>query len=359
MSNKCILSTTLRPKTVSVYSNIGVGEAYLERAGLPVSVACELCEKRCDVYHSIYRGTDVVCGDVTLPRTRAEFVNKAKGAWLMIATPPCQGFSTLNPKGSDDPRNNLVEHTFGLIQSIQPSYALLENVPQMLRPFGGAQGFALCVQDQLPNYQVTIRIVDAADFGTPQSRKRAIALFSKTGNQVWEHPAPAGGKITLRTAIGDLPSLESGECSERHPLHYARRHSPNHVEWLRHTPTGRSAFGNTEHYPHVTEGGRKRVIKAFANSYKRMEWEKPAPTFIQGAHMISSSNTVHPGRPLGGGKYSDARTLSPLEAMRVMGLPDDWPLPRTLPYNQAISYLGEGFCPKVVLSLVNNITRNR
>ena len=55
------------------------------------------------------------------------------------------------------------------------------------------------------------------------------------------------------------------------------------------------------------------------------------------------------------GTYSDARTLTVLEAMRVMGLPDEWPLPHHLTYGQSIRCLGEGLCPKVVRALVGNI----
>jgi DNA (cytosine-5)-methyltransferase 1 len=105
----------------------------------------------------------------------------------------------------------------------------------------------------------------------------------------------------------------------------------------------------------VVENGKKRRIKGFANTYKRMHWDEPAPTLIKGAHMISSSNTVHPGRLRKDGLYNNARTLSVLEAMIVMGLPSDWPLPTNISYTKAINYLGEGFCPKVVEALVKNI----
>ena len=86
--------------------------------------------------------------------------------------------------------------------------------------------------------------------------------------------------------------------------------------------------------PNVVEGGKRRGIKAFLNTYKRMKWSEPAPTLIQAAHCMSSSNTVHPGRRRQDGSQSDARTLTILEAMRVMGLPDDWPLPHDLSYPQ-------------------------
>jgi DNA (cytosine-5)-methyltransferase 1 len=153
-------------------------------------------------------------------------------------------------------------------------------------------------------------------------------------------PRPAGPRLTLEDAIGHLPSLESGQRSGLR-WHYAARHAAAHVALMRQTPTGEAAARG----------------RGFSNCYRRMRWNEPAPCLISGSHMVSSSNTVHPGRHLGGGLYSDARTLSVLEALLVMGLPEDWPLPEDLTYREAISVLGEGICPRVVEALVRNVPR--
>jgi DNA (cytosine-5)-methyltransferase 1 len=68
--------------------------------------------------------------------------------------------------------------------------------------------------------------------------------------------------------------------------------------------------------------------------------------------MISSSNTVHPGRKKSDGTYSDARTFSVLEAMLIMGLPFGWKLPEGIAYRKAIHYIGEGLCPRVLKALL-------
>lgn len=350
-------------KVVSVFSNIGVGEALLHRCGLHVSLACEMDPRRCDLYRRIYPSSRMICGDVASDEVADEFVGMASEAFLMIATPPCQGFSSLNNEttkgGKVDERNDLVRLSLELAAKVAPQYFMLENVPRVAKAFGGGaiEGFA---KTHMPGYSVSFGIVDAADWGTPQTRRRAIALFSRSDVDQWLLPEPPPGpRHTVRSAIGKFPALEAGgQASGFHPLHYAGKHSLRHVEWMRHTPSGSSAWQNRlpSHRPHVlNQDGSSRPIRGFRNTYKRMAWDSPAPTIIRGCHMISSSNTVHPGRPNGDGTWSDARTLSVLECMVLMGLPTDWGLPDDLPYKHAVEALGEGFCPTVVAGLVEAI----
>ncbi len=382
----------MNKKVASVFSNIGVGEAYLSESGYNVVAACELDPLRCKVYEYIYPKTKMIVGDITNKTVYSQFVEAASGVRLLIATPPCQGFSTLNPPRPDkkdekkkkiDPRNNLIFTTFELINDIKPDYALIENVPQMLKAFAD-KNIEKAIENELPEYEFRCGVQDATNFDTPQRRKRLIILFSKKSiRKPWEFPVICDklSSMTLREAIGDLPVLESDDRSKHHPWHFAQRHSQRHIDWMRHTPTGKSAYANensNEYYPSVTsENGTKRKITGFANTYKRMEWDIPAPTLIQGAHMISSSNTVHPGHEIEGtGLYDNARTLSVYEAMIIMGLPTDvkkWRFPNpkhksdkklesnspeeiTLTYKNAMNFLGEGLCPKMLKSLVSNIS---
>ncbi len=353
-------------KTVTIFSNIGVGEAHFADHGFQVELACELDSNRCQTYRKIYTGVNVICGDITKNQVKDEYCGKAKGAYLLIATPPCQGFSTLNRRKKDDPRNKLVFDVIDVIKKVQPNYVLLENVPEMLtfKLDNNRTPPAIMRENLSDYYDVRWHVLNAKDYATPQNRERAIVLMTRKGKKKWRFPAPTLPVLTLRRAIWNLPSLESGE-QKGHPLHYAHRHSPRQVEFMRQTPEGQSAqdnMGDDEHdllayMPNVVEDGKRRRVRAFPNSYMRMKWDEPAPTFIQNAHNIGSSTTVHPGRRLADGTQSDARTLSILEGIRVMGLPDDWPLPHDLSYVQSMRCLGEGFCPRVVEALVRNIAR--
>ena len=80
------------------------------------------------------------------------------------------------------------------------------------------------------NYYINYAVLDAADYGTPQHRKRAIFLLSRF--KEWKFPKKQS-LITVRDAIGDLPSLESGEKSNI-KYHNAKEHNKNHILWMKH-----------------------------------------------------------------------------------------------------------------------------
>lgn len=371
-------------KILSLFANIGVGSAYLN----DVVLANELETERCNIYRQIYPETEVIQGSIADKDIQADIVARSKslGVDTIVATPPCQGFSTLNSnlKNKDkqkvefvDPRNQLIFHFCDVVNQIKPKYILLENVPQIITAKFEGQSVVELLAKELPDYffehENRINILDAKWFDTPQSRRRAIFLFSRLDVPKWTLPkvkvdkntTTVDGKdvkiVTLREAIGHFPSLESGESDiEFHPHHQAHKHSKDHIRWLSHTPTGKSAYDNIDKelqfQPSTVDSktGELRLIYGYKNTYKRMEWDAPAPTLIAGSHMISSSNTVHPGREKPDGTWSDARTLTLFEAMTVMGLPEDWPLPshdddeKKIPYTKLMTYLGEGICPKLV-----------
>lgn len=148
---------------------------------------------------------------------------------------------------------------------------MIENVQGILNTFVEADEKKIKIVDYIKNelkclgYFINYCIVDTADYGTPQTRKRAIFLISKNG--FWQFPQKSK-KITVKEAIGNLPSLESGEKSDI-KYHYAKNHNDRHIFFLKHTPTGKTALQNTIHYPKKENGER---IKGYATTYKRIEW---------------------------------------------------------------------------------------
>lgn len=89
-----------------------------------------------------------------------------------------------------------------------------------------------------------------------------------------------------------LPSLESGEHSSI-KWHFARFHDPRHVLWMKHTPTGCSAFSNDIYFPQKKDGTR---IVGYESSYRRIKWDEPCPTITMRNDAISSQRNVHPGQ---------------------------------------------------------------
>lgn len=168
----------------------------------------------------------------------------------------------------------------------------------------------------------------------------------------WNWPDTVTKKTTVRDAIGDLPSLEAGESSEI-KWHFARKHDKRHVEWMKHTATGTSAFSNEIFYPQKEDGTR---IKGYESSYRRIKWDEPAPTITIRNDAISSQRNVHPGRLKEDGTYSDARVLTPYELMILTSLPSDWNIPDDTPEILIRQVIGESIPPLMVEKIAGEIS---
>ena len=349
-------------KALSLFANVGIGEYYLHELGVNVVVANELEEDRADFYRKLYPESNMICGDITSPEVYDKILQASQGVDLIIATPPCQGMSVANARRADkdDPRNSLIKRVVDFINDLNPKYVLVENVRGMAKTFINHNGSPVNIMDYIKSnisdeYSLDHKVLDSADFNTPQHRKRLITLISRAGE--WKHPEPLKNKITVREAIGHLPSIESGEKSGL-LWHEGKNHNADHIQWMKHTPTNKTAFDNPVHFPKVTdkETGVVRPIKGFKTTYKRIDWDKPSPTITMCNGAISSQNNVHPGTKQSDGTYSDARVLSVRELSLLTGLPDDWldNLP-DLKENFVRKVIGECFPPKMSYHVVKQI----
>ena len=344
-------------KGTSLFSNVGIAETYLERNNIDIVVANELLPERARFYKFLHPNTDVVTGDITEETIFNEVVKKSleNEIEFLLATPPCQGMSVAGKMDENDPRNSLIIKAVEFIKLVKPKNVIIENVPTMLKTSILVNGEKIKIVDyiesQLSNeYTISFNILNAADYGTPQVRKRTIVLLSKIGE--WKLPTKEE-QITVEKAIGHLPSLESGEKSDI-KYHFGTKHNDRHILWMKHTPTGCTAFDNAVYYPQKEDGTR---IKGFSTTYKRISWDKPAPTITMCNGGISSQNNVHPGRKLSDGTYSDARVLSLKELMILTGLPDDWEVPEWASENLIRKVIGEGVPPKLIEAIIKNIPK--
>jgi DNA (cytosine-5)-methyltransferase 1 len=344
-------------KGLSLFANVGIAETYLKDIGFSVVLANELLEERSKFYSEMHHH-DIICGDINDSNVYQNIIQKAKelNVNFILATPPCQGMSIAGKMDENDSRNTLIIKAMQAFQDLLPEFMLIENVPQMFKTSILVHGKAILIKNYIQeiveklNYNVKFDIFDAADYGTPQSRKRSFTRIFKKNYQ-WNDPQKQKW-MTVEEAIGDLPSLEAGESSTI-SYHYAPKHNFNHIVWMKHTPTGKSAFDNLIYYPQ--KDGRK--IKGFTTTYKRISWDKPSPTITMSNGSISSQNNVHPGRLLPDGTYSDARVLSLLEIFRLTGLPKEWNPPKWARDTLIRNVIGEAIPPRLVENIFKGIQK--
>jgi len=348
-------------KAISLFSSAGIGDLLLGKTNIDILAANELLPKRAECFQHFYPGTEMYCGDINEEPTKKHMINivKNNNVKMLIATPPCQGLSTLGKNKKQmhyesDKRNYLILQTFYIIDECDFDYVLIENVPKFIEMYFPYEGEYLLLEKILEKkyadkYKIDIRVLNAKDYGVCQSRPRAIIKLYKHGLK-WGWPEEQS-EIPLSDAIGHLPSLESGESSEI-PWHYSKIHNDRAVLALRHTPAGKSAIANEVYYPKKDDGTR---IKGFHNTFKRMTWEQPCPTRTTFSGSISSHNNVHPGRPLSDGTYSDARVLTLLETFIVSSIPDDVDFPKDSSETFIRTVIGESIPPKLMMKVVEAI----
>lgn len=426
----------------------------------------------------------VVCGDITNTDVYNTIVKTAiekaggdetdSGIDYLMATPPCQGMSVAGAglrMEESDPRNTLIISALNMINKLKPKYFLIENVPTMLKHKILVNGKEVFIVNHVDNmvgddyilnrvadadYQFEKngrietqrpgQVANASDFGTPQSRKRAFILgvrkdiSKEKGDFVWTIPVDKQDEITVREAIGYLPGLEAGEDeSHNYKWHKAKEHNARHIKWLKHTPTGKTAFDNKEDeycpnknlqvdnkkyvwkkqtygnyilnkkvgknqweeievgltelgglfvtsdgskihlnkndyfekgnvsvsksssgYQYSKDGEQVFVrISGYSTTYKRMHWNKPAPTITMANGSVSSQNNVHPGN-LVGDEYDNARVLTLREIIILTGLdPDTWKVPsnkEVASENMIRHVIGECIPPRLIESIVKEIS---
>ena len=370
---------------LSLFANVGIAEAYFPEIGVEIKVANEIDEKRANLYSDLYPETEMIVGDIC----DDEIFNKTVDSSLsnkvnfVIATPPCQGMSEAGKRNVFDERNQLIYNTVKLIKKIKPEFIFIENVPTSLKTKIIIEGKIITIPDFIKSelskfYTINDdSLLKAMEVGVPQMRERNIFLMVKKDLNInWCFPEKEE-PINLREAIGHLPSIdpilrEGIELTEKYfpefeikrkkalrvsKWHKPPMHSWRQVQWMMHTPSGKSAIYNDLFFPQKNGGVR---IKAHHNNYRRMHWDKPSRTITQNNGVISSLCCVHPGREYsekGETLYSDARVLSIYEILLVSSLPTDWSIPDWVNESFLRRVIGEGIPPlmvkKIMLKLIN------
>ena len=127
---------------------------------------------------------------------------------VIIAGPPCQGFSLTGPRHFDDPRNKLYLAVLEMVRQYQPKGFIIENVPGMATMYKGQVKEEVLRRFRLMGYNVDCKILCAADYGVPQIRKRLVfmGIRSDIGQPIFSLPIlKEKDYVTCREALDDLP----------------------------------------------------------------------------------------------------------------------------------------------------------
>ena len=269
----------------------------------------------------------VVIGDITDKALKQTMIKEAKelGVNMIIGGPPCQGYSAKGKKmGLSDPRNFLFREYLSFVQSLQPEVFIIENVKHLLSTAQGWFRDEIVQEITTLGYKVQYGVMNASNYGVPQTRERVIFICSKSHSI--SLPAPTcNTPVTVREAIGDLAYLESGEgesCTAyRYPAtsdyqllmrknskalynHVASKHKQVAIDKLKMIPPEKGK----ECLPSNLLGKQK-----FKTTWGRLKWDAPSPTIDTRFDAASNGTNNHPVLH---------RAITPREAARLQSFDD-------------------------------------
>lgn len=352
------------------FASVGVGEEKLGQISLFPSVANELEEDRCRWYQERHPRCEVIRGKIDDPEifekiVAAHLKHKNK---LILASPVCRDFSVAGKRNFDNPRARLIFPVLELARRTNDvtEHILIENVPGFLTAspenwpeVNGKEKINLgtYVKRELEKlgYIVNIAIVYGCDYNTAQKRRRAFILASKKGK--WLFPEKDEQWKTLMDVIGHLPSLNKPGDKSKYKWHeFPKNLNAQTIEELRHTPTGMSAQDNDDEYLPTNKNGKRS--KASFDSYEQRNcWGMPASTVMQHNDNPGGHKTIHPGRPLSDGTWTDPRPFSILELLLITGLDADYFIPDWATEELIRNILGDCLLPNVNLALCSMLPR--
>lgn len=262
---------------------------------------------------------------------------------LLAGCAPCQTFSTYNQKATcSDDRWWLLKQFSRIVKELAergdtaPEFITMENVPGLAKQ----KVFDEFIEAlESLGYRVWHRVVNCADYGLPQSRRRLVLLASRLGGIELLSPEELGVEPkTVWDVIGELPPLTHGGVDENDPLHQASELSDiNYRRMLKSKPGGtwRDWKTSEDDEDLRAECHRKDSGKTYSGVYARMEWNKPAPTMTTQYYGFGNGRFGHPKQD---------RAISLREGAIFQGFPEDYQFVRP----------GESISKKAIGRMIGN-----
>ena len=284
---------------IDLFAGAGGATQGLTDAGFRVLAAIENDEAAAAAFEANHPGVRVEPRDIAGVSPRG--LRRALGLdpmelTLLTACPPCQGFSTLGTGDRDDGRNDLVAQVWRFAREFLPLAVLVENVPGLR---SDRRWDRLC-GDLEKRYELRPWLVDAADFGVPQRRRRLIAIAVRRGEAAAELPGDL--RDLVPASFATEPPHASDAIARAGPIegtrdewHRARTTAPIVLERIRAIP----ADGGRADLPERLQLDchkrlRRRGKAAAAGPYGRIPRKGPAPAMTTRCTTVSCGRFVHP-----------------------------------------------------------------
>jgi len=313
---------------VDFFSGAGGFALGFKQAGFKGLLSVEIDDHACLAHEKNLKDIPLLKADLSLKEIQEKIKETLKGKKIdvLVGGPPCQGFSLfgsrryINTKGydpTDDMRNDLVFKFWEYATILQPEWVIMENVPGLETLCDGLYLEKIYEMAHKAGYvNIKHQVLNAANFGVPQVRKRLIIIATKKNyvlpfpkpkyhenNKDWQYPFRTVGEV-----ITDLAEEESYMI---HKNHVPPKH--NEIVSARFSYIEEGKKIDIDKLPKKLKVGTKtgKPIKNFSHVFKRLHRNKPSSTMVPGHNAFP----VHPWLN---------RTLTIREAARIQTFPDDY-----------------------------------
>jgi DNA (cytosine-5)-methyltransferase 1 len=272
----------------------------------------------------------------------------------IIGGPPCQGFSTVGTMDINDPRNSLYLAFKSVVEEYRPRFFLIENVANILKM--GRGQFARGIVSELSELGYNVSkpaILNSADYGVPQNRKRAFFIGVRDG--WYDYPDASYSYVSTKDALDDLPLVKYG-FSGTSPVEYRTDPKNNFQMMMRNDSKMVYNHNYTNHTSQtqkiismIPDGGKITdidpkywKIRNYNKAFQRMNSKEPSHTIDTGHR-----NYFH---------YSENRIPSVRECARIQSFPDNYIFygSKTSQYRQ----IGNAVPPILAKNIAENLHPN-
>lgn len=330
-------------KVVDLFAGVGgLSYGFAHDPAFEIIAANEILKPMAEAYSQNHPNVKVYNKDIkefSIEDLTRDLGVKKGDVDVVVGGPPCQAYSTVGKRLIDDPRGKLFQEYYRILSELRPKLFVFENVKGLLSMQGGELINTISQLFESLGYRMHRRLLNAADYGTPQIRERVI-LIGTLDNRPFTYPRPTHYNpelgepvnqslkpyVTLGEALGDLPSIKTGEQGFTYAIEpqndyqrMMREGAPAEIQEHEVPKNGEKLVAIMEALP---DGGSPKDIpeelrpkSGFANCYCRLWWNRPSTTVTRNLGCVSSSRCVHP---------RDPRPLSTREGARLQGFPDSY-----------------------------------
>lgn len=313
---------------IDLFSGAGGMSTGATACGINVRYAVELDSHAATTFAGNHSGTVLFNRDINSVRGSDFSKLKKNEPLVLFGGPPCQGFSTSNQKNrhAENEKNWLFKEYLRLVGEVGPDWVVFENVRGLIETEAGYFLDAVLSGFKKFGYTTSHFILNSADFGVPQKRRRLFIVGSRHGQCISVPKKIIIRPVTVAQAFSDLPQLENGDMLDERA--YRKNAQTTYAKTLRGTLQNcrnnlvtKNAEYILERYSHIPQGGNwenipKRLMKNYADEsrchtgiYRRLKENEPSIVIGN----FRKNMLIHPW---------ENRGLSVREAARLQSFPD-------------------------------------